>query len=267
MTNTQWETTTISNIDDLKNTLYTLRKRSWITRGQSQCWGTLCPKIDREPYKSKLPKRGNTIDFELLSIRKFQSIAKPFTLESELQELEYDLNTLMVLQHFGLPTRFLDWSIDPYVAAYFSACQFPDSDCELWAFDNSKYYEQGDKQWQYFTNLNSPVTTTKLYAIAIEKSQPERDFFVCIQDHLYHHRIQAQRGIFSLTAFYGKDHADSLCELINDKDYYHRYIIRADLKNELLTYLKSNHRIEHSTIYPDIIGAIDYVKSELNKIL
>lgn len=56
--------------------------------------------------------------------------------ESSLPYLEYrpsnELEWLAVAQHFGLPTRLLDWSYNPLVATYFAVESNPDKDSALY---------------------------------------------------------------------------------------------------------------------------------------
>jgi hypothetical protein len=40
---------------------------------------------------------------------------------------------LFLAQHYGLPTRLLDWTENPLVAAYFAALKHPDDDGCIWA--------------------------------------------------------------------------------------------------------------------------------------
>src|SRR5262249_39550766 len=40
---------------------------------------------------------------------------------------------LFLAQHYGLPTRLLDWSENPLVAAYFAVTDIPDDDGCIWA--------------------------------------------------------------------------------------------------------------------------------------
>ncbi|MCJ7623764.1 MAG: hypothetical protein MUO76_09695, partial [Anaerolineaceae bacterium] len=40
----------------------------------------------------------------------------------------------------------LDWSLSPYIAAYFST-NHKDFDGEIWSFEYEKYLEEASKQW------------------------------------------------------------------------------------------------------------------------
>jgi hypothetical protein len=49
---------------------------------------------------------------------------------------EHDLlGWLSLMQHYGAPTRLLDWSVSPFVAAYFAYEQASDTDAALYALD------------------------------------------------------------------------------------------------------------------------------------
>lgn len=54
-------------------------------------------------------------------------------------------------QHYGVPTRLLDWSYDPLVAAYFasSSCQVGEGDLCVWALCQREValLEVGDNEW------------------------------------------------------------------------------------------------------------------------
>jgi FRG domain len=132
--NHRWKATTLNSIEQILDTLAHLRVHRWITRGQSKCFGELFPKIDRYPL-DKIVDRTKKIKIERQSIELFRSNARFFASSDEQAAMRTDIPTLMVLQHYGVPTRLLDWTQSPYVAVYFSICKDQSDDGELWSFD------------------------------------------------------------------------------------------------------------------------------------
>lgn len=82
----------------------------WVFRGQSQKWA-LKPSVGRgkSAYKPEL---------ELLLLQEFRRSALPHLRRNDLRN---DWDWLAVAQHYGLPTRLIDWTTNPLVACYFAA--------------------------------------------------------------------------------------------------------------------------------------------------
>ncbi len=92
----------------------------------------------------------------------------------------------MVLRHHDVPTRLLDWSLSPYVAAYFSVCDHDDEDGEIWSFDERLYEIKGGEQWTTFpeTTIDGSGHPSKFdsnLTAAFSITEPS-DWFVC---HFY----------------------------------------------------------------------------------
>jgi FRG domain len=118
--------------------------RRWLCRGQPEPYNSLFPNIDRDP-RDKL-SRLDKLKLERESISTFRSTVR-FLHHSEMGALDHDQDNiaLMVLRHYGVPTRLLDWSKSPYVAAYFAAAGNDTKVGESWTFDESLYEQIGKK--------------------------------------------------------------------------------------------------------------------------
>ncbi|MDR3549069.1 MAG: FRG domain-containing protein [Candidatus Pacebacteria bacterium] len=94
--------------------------------------GLQIPGITTE-FKRKYLDQPNAIFNDVIASRKSHKYPWPL-------EIYFDL--MSVAQHFGLPTRLLDWTRDPYVAAYFAASELVlkseianNSRLAVWALD------------------------------------------------------------------------------------------------------------------------------------
>src|SRR5262249_39579679 len=76
-------------------------------RGQRSADWPLLPSLLRPPNRS------NT---ETILIKRFKQHAAPFLSSDRLEEWEW----LFLMQHYGVPTRLLDWTESPLVALYFA---------------------------------------------------------------------------------------------------------------------------------------------------
>jgi hypothetical protein len=84
---------------------------NWYFRGVSSTTHTAIPKIGRPGSVGKYDKRS-----ERYIIQEFRNRAIPYLDVSPGTELEW----LTLAQHHGLPTRLLDWTLSPLVAAFFA---------------------------------------------------------------------------------------------------------------------------------------------------
>jgi len=148
-----WNTTPLTSEEQALELFADLRARRWLCRGQSRPYGGLVPSIDRRP-RERL-SRGEKLTLERQSIDLFRSTARFFAAPGERGALADDIVALMVLRHYGVPTRLLDWSLSPYVAAYFAACSDDKEDGHIWSFDEPLYEIEGLKQWQRWPETTS----------------------------------------------------------------------------------------------------------------
>jgi hypothetical protein len=256
--NWRWKVTTLTSEAKAFQVLAELRGQRWLCRGQSRCYGSLLPTIDRHSLRglSRLEK----VNLERQSIDLFRSTVQYFVGPSEQKAKSDDLIALMILRHYNVPTRLLDWSLSPYVAAYFSVCSHDTEDGEIWSFDECLYEQEGIKQWTKYPETTTdgsgdPSKFDYKLSTAFGAREPS-DWFVC-QFYTGFPRQLVQEGAFSITARFGRDHADALAHLLKKNDHYHRYIISAKLKPELRRTLREKHGIWRGSLFPDVAGAAE----------
>jgi hypothetical protein len=258
-----WDTTYLSTTNEVLDLLKLLDNNDWITRGQSQCWEKLIPKIDRPPF-NKLTSRSEKLELERHSIELLQSKVNFLSAQEESVNLNHDMNTLMVFQHFNGPTRLLDWSKSPYIATYFSISKDQGCDGELWTFQNTKYEEFGGKQWRKFEGvpLHSPINVR--YNYAFSKNTPSPDFFICVHNYIPFMRMIVQKGLFTMTASFGTDHANVLRLLFEEnRNYYHRYIIPSNIKAKVKRTLCNDFRISKAVLFPNTENIVRRINKKL----
>jgi hypothetical protein len=207
------------------------------------------PSIDRAPRE----KLGRALELllERRSIEAFRQNVRTLTNESERLAMTDPHIALMVLRHYDVPTRIMDWSESQYVAAFFASESHAESDAEIWAFDRMLYQTEGFKQWA----VGPPVTRNGEFHPQFTMFMPELgaiDWFTCsIYLRNTFPRQNAQEGWFSLTARFEVDHASYIARLLKSPDRCKRYIIPGALKSHLLDHLRVSHGVQSASLFPD----------------
>ena len=78
-------------------------------------------------------------DIEAHLLRGFARYARK---EMQHRDIRIGTEFVALAQHYGLPTRTIDWSYSPYVAAYFATRGRPDVDGVIWAVDYARVHER-----------------------------------------------------------------------------------------------------------------------------
>jgi FRG domain len=185
-----------------------------IYRGVKRASYKLVPKVGRQKYSLAIEK-------QILDVFKYRSVS---FLEKEPKN---DWEWLAIGQHHGLPTRLLDWTQNPLVAAYF-AVEGEDVD------DSAVYIMSGE--WLVDTNRDkSPFRIRHVGVFLPHNITP---------------RITAQTGYFTIhhrpkEPLRGK----RLSKLIIPKK------LRDEFRHKL-----NNYGIHRATLFPDLDGLARYVE-------
>lgn len=110
-----FETINVSTWDELKQTLNSFN-RNWVFRGQPNAEWPLSNTLGRLSASPTIPNK-RFIEKQMLF--HFEKNASEYGISSTI--VSDKLATLSVLQHYGAPTRLLDFTYSPYVSAFFAS--------------------------------------------------------------------------------------------------------------------------------------------------
>lgn len=204
----------LSDWKGLHEKLESMRDSGWIFRGVASPKHYLLPSIGRNVVYGhyKLAQERRLFD-------EFKNRAISLVSDPRFDDWDW----LAYAQHIGVPTRLLDWSVNPLVALYFALESDSDADRVVYAVKYSKYIHEVDHR------NSSPFANTQ-----------EGRFTA----PLSFDRIRAQRGIFTI-------HPDPT-KIFHPKGLK-SFLIEASLVNEFRKRL-FKYGIDHWHIYPDARG-------------
>ena len=178
------------------------------------------------------------------------------------------LSWLVLMQHYGMPTRLLDWTENPLIAAYFSVCENQYDDGEFWAMFPCALNESHESE-----ELSSCVAIKEHPVVKYLAAQPmfsgnEEDLAkgrdlgkipihpVAVQYPMVISRMNSQYSTFTIHPKPRK--GCSIPELLTDERNLVRYIIPAKCKQALLSNLRSLG-VNWRTIFQDI----EYISKDI----
>lgn len=154
-----------------------------------------------------------------------------------------------LMQHHHAPTRLLDWTKSPYVAAYFAVEQYPAVDGVVFIVDAPRAQRAFIEKWGEKREVTNP-----------DLQNPDApDLLLFWQPEKKSDRFVAQQGYFSLGMNILRPHDDFLTNACTvpggtaDAGPIRRWIFPAKVKTEILRHLRVMNIAAHS-LFPGLDG-------------
>lgn len=149
-----------------------------IFRGLNNLSYSLIPKIGRESYVFKCRKNHVVDDLQDLEEQIMHDFIKMAIPHMDLRKLS-SWDQWTIGQHHGLPTRFLDWTENPLIAAYFATENADGNDVAVYVVNKTQFNTNTDEDLDVF-------------------SLSDEDEVVLYSPSYIHPRIIAQKGVFTV---------------------------------------------------------------------
>ncbi|MCY9664893.1 FRG domain-containing protein [Paenibacillus alginolyticus] len=196
-----WHEYTLKSWAEYEECIFRFSRGKWIFRGQANSGWQLESSLYREFSKVKQLYKDIGMDakigynrYEMKLLREFTSSYNLYSNHklyepesSEYKEIaRYRLEAWSLMQHHGAPTRLIDWTFSPYVAAFFALDGATDDYC-IYAL-NPQALKQVDDQ-----RIESAQYDRSL-AFSSDKTTPS--FVRVFEPFSKSERIRRQQGLF-----------------------------------------------------------------------
>ena len=169
------------------------------------------------------------------------------------------------MQHYGAPTRLLDFTYSVYVAAYFAleraTSESGPTGCEVWAINTlwarksvAAMFTKDSDEWKYITATpQSEDDQEKGLSKFIMTSNPKR-LVLIINPFRRNERLLIQRGVFAIPGDIEMSFEENLSTFNpTSSEHVARIKIPANLRNEGIELLY-NMGISRASLFPGLDG-------------
>ncbi|MEQ8314746.1 MAG: FRG domain-containing protein [Gammaproteobacteria bacterium] len=224
--------------------IYTHRPM-WSFRGHADNNWTLRPALTRKLLQhtwinSEIAK---TIEQQLFA--EFSTGFHAYSESARLVYAHYDrMRWMSIMQHFGCPTRLLDWSDSAYVAAYFACEALPEADGAIYCLADNVFLSEMRKRKKHYKNDDEEDL---LWSTG---KDPE---VWHMTTNFQNQRCLSQHGTFTFCTSPFEDHDEFISYVLRDVPESHKYhlklVVPNSLKLDFLSHLNTMG-INAATLFP-----------------
>jgi hypothetical protein len=226
-------------------------------RGCGRADHLLLPSLYRHKTKTKVDELSR-LEADLMT--RFRQRSIPF----HNRPLNDDWDALFFMQHYGAPTRLLDWTENPMIALYFAVMSASftaskagkltfKSDVAVWILNPISWNRKSLSHQTFDGGVLTPGDD------ALKGYRPSPSFTgmfnhpVALYGSHNSSRIVAQRGVFTI---FGQN-TEAMEGVYNTQSFPHECLVKAIIKKDVLQAFRSsilNHGMTESVVYPDLEG-------------
>ncbi len=222
---------------------------TYVFRGQTNASWSLLPTLARIALKEGLDA-SRTIKIETTAWTKFRELAHLYLPPSSIPH-EGDLIAWWILmQHYGVPTRVLDWTESPFVALYFAVQEQVEEPGAVWTLHPATLHEfsfQADNEYKF----PKTVVDVKRYQDPLAKP-----FLHVVTRKTLTDRMSAQQMQTTIGTQPLMDHATTIANVLPHRpgfEQFSKLIIPPSLKGEFMRQLRTMN-VTAGALFPGIEG-------------
>lgn len=264
------KTLRITTLGDAIAVATTLTK-SWF-RGNSRMIGSLVPRLFRPGCLDSFVNALRP-DFEMATIEEFKRRA-PAVSDVGLPSDNDRFGWLCLMQHYGTPTRLLDWTENALVALYFAVSSDPSEDGELWSMLPWALNKAAGGGWgvplasksrhlKYLLDEPYWHGNPQKLAETLGLDTPVKSA-MAVEPPFFFRRMAAQSGAFTIHPF--PEEGGGITEVLTESKHLARYIIPASSKAGLERDLRALGFSERH-LFPDLDGLSRAIRIDSSEIL
>jgi hypothetical protein len=214
---------------------------SYIFRGQADATWPLRPSLLRNVAGLAA---ADVITIERRALEVFRTHAHHHLDWATIQSAPEILSWWSLMQHYGAPTRLLDWTASAYVAAYFAVDREPRSAGAVWAVHVNTVHSHSGL---------APTTAPDVNRIFSDPNGEARLF--TIRRLVETPRMAAQQTAFTVSPSVLADHGDILAGISEPpgKALFIKLVIEPEIKAEFLRRLRRMN-ITAQALFPGVDG-------------